>query len=174
MSNSQEQTKRQLEVLDIMKNFNFHPKLSNPVLESYTKRKGYEFISAGEYQDHLYQYMHDQRCQELIPQILEALQSYHYVPDYVGETKKRQLRAENQELEMRISKLCEDAGISYREIDIVTKNFAAELGATIESAGTRMNNMCALVVSVVAQKQFGEHLLVKDLATYHREITGEV
>jgi hypothetical protein len=169
---SEQQTPRQIEILDIFKRFNFHPKVSNSVLKSYCDRMGYEFLSEGEYQDHMYQYYHDERAKVIIPLILQALQKYQYVPDYIGESKKRELREQNDAIEVEIAKICSDNGIQYREIDVMVKNFAGTIGHLIENAATRMNNMCGVVIATVAGEKFGESLVVKDLEKYHDEVAS--
>ncbi|OGG65123.1 hypothetical protein A2Z56_02430 [Candidatus Kaiserbacteria bacterium RIFCSPHIGHO2_12_45_16] len=168
-----EQTKpasRQLEILDILKRFNFHPKVANSVLDSYCKRMGYEFLSEGAYQDHRYQYFHDQRAMVIIPLILQIIQKYQYIPDYVGETKKSEIKEQNEQLEVEIAEMCAANGIEYREIDVLIKNFASTIGATIEAAGTRMNNMCATAIATIAGDKFGDNLPVASLAAYYEEV----
>lgn len=158
---------RQTEILEILQNFNFHPRVANSVLKSFCDRKGYEFLPEGEYQDHLYQYQHDQRATVIIPLILQAIQKYQYIPDYIGETKKKEMKTQNEAIEIEIAKLCSANGIQYREIDVLTKNFAQELGSTIENAGTRMSNMCALVISSIAQDVIGTDMSVKVMEDWH-------
>jgi hypothetical protein len=163
---------RQLEILDIMQNFNFHKKVSSRVLQSYCDRKGYEFLGAGDYEDHVYQYEHDQRAKAIIPLVLAELQKFQYVEDYIGESKKEKVKEENGQIEFAIAKICEDHGLQYREIDVLIKNFGEEMNAITNNASTRMNNMCAIVISDVAQQKFGEVLTVKDLGDYHRKASG--
>lgn len=158
---------RQTEILEILQNFNFHPRVANSVLKSFCERKGYEFLSEGEYQDHLYQYQHDQRAMVIIPLILAAIQKYQYIPDYIGDAKKKEMKASNEAIEVEIARLCAENGIQYREIDVLTKNFAQELGSTIENAGTRMNNLCSLVVASIAQDVIGTDMLVKTMEEWH-------
>jgi len=62
--------------------------------------------------------------------------------------------------------------LQYREIDVLIKNFGEEMNAITNNASTRMNNMCAIVISDVAQQKFGEVLTVKDLGDYHRKASG--
>lgn len=163
---------RQIEILDLMKNFSFHPKVSNAVLKTYCERKKIDFLGEGEYEDHLFQYQHDERAKVIVPQIIEALADYQYPMEYVGDEKREEVKKHNEEIEYKIAKICEDGGIYYREIDVITKNLAEIVGSTIEAAGTRMNNMCALVISTAAQEKFGEGLKVTDLAEFHRERAG--
>ena len=163
---------RQTEILDLLKNFNFHPRVSNAVLKSYCDRKGIDFLAEGEYQDHLFQYEHDQRAIELVPKILAKVAEYQYVPDYVSDKKKKEIKEANEKIQYDIAKICEDGGIFYREVDVLTKNLAGEVAQTIENAGTRINNMCSLVISVVAQEKFGDGLKVSDLAKFHRLKAG--
>lgn len=163
---------RELQVLDIMENFNFAPKVSNKALESYCQRKGFEFLPEGEYQDHIFQYQHDQRMVQIIPIIVGILAKYQFVPDYAGESKKKEIREHNDMLEFEIAEALEDNGIVYREVDTATKNLAAALGSLIENAGTRANNMCAQVISTVAVEKFGHDLKLSDLAEFHRSKTG--
>jgi hypothetical protein len=146
--------------------------VSNAVLKSYCDRKKIDFLSAGEYQDHLFQYQHDQRAIELVPKILAKVAEYQYIPDYISDKKKEEMRKANEALQYDIAKICEDGGIYYREVDVLTKNLAGEIGAVIETAGTRINNMCSLVISTVAQEKFGDGLKVADLAHFHRVKAG--
>jgi hypothetical protein len=168
---------RQLQILDILKNFNFHPRVSSAVLESYCNRKGYEPITSGDYEDHLYQYQHDERARVIIPVILGVLQKYQYAGDYISDAERKRIKDENDALEVEIAKLCSENGIQYREIDIITSNFGEELSSTIKNAGTRMSNMCAVVISTIASDTFGKELTVKDMEEWHdqrsRELAGK-
>lgn len=158
---------RQLEILEILQNFNFHPRVSNSVLKSFCNRKGFEFLSEGEYLDHLYQFQHDQRAGIIIPLILAEVQKFQYIPDYIGDSKKKDMKANNEAIEISIAKLCSENGIQYREIDVLTKNFAGELSAVIENAGNRMNNMCGVVISHIAQDVIGLDMTVKAMEDWH-------
>ena len=162
-------TQKALEVLDILQHFSFHPHVSAKALQQYCERAGHEYLGEGEYQDHLFQYNHDQKSMVIIPLILQALLKYQYVPDYTSDAKKAELRGANQDIEFEIAKLCEDNDLQYREIDILIKNFAEDIGSTISNAGNRMNNMCTVAISNVAQETFGEALFVKDLAQFTRD-----
>lgn len=165
---------RNLQILNILEHFNFHPKVSNKVLEQYCTRMKYDFLSAGEYEDHLYQYQHDERAKVIVPLILAELTKFQYIPDYIGENKRKEMKESNDNIEYAISKICEDNGIQYREVDVLLKNFAQEIGTTIENAGTRINNMATLVISTVAQDKFGNDLKISELAKWHRERAAEV
>jgi len=174
LSMTPEIKQRQLQILDILKNFNFYPRVSSAVLESYCNRKHYEPITAGDYEDHLYQYQHDERTRVLIPVILEVLQKYEYAGDYISDEEHKRIKAHNDALEVEIAKLCSENGIQYREIDIITGNFGEELSATIKNAGTRMSNMCSVVISTIAQDQFGKELTVKDMEEWHDQRSKEL
>lgn len=159
----------QLQILDILKNFNFFPKVSNALLKSYTERKGYEFLSAGEYTDHLYQYKHDERASVIIPKALAILQRFQYTPSYIGEKERQRIKVENEQLEVEIAKMCAEEGIEYQEVDSMIKNFAEEIGAMLNTSANRMNNMCGTVIATVAQEHFTPELKVKDLEAWYDE-----
>ena len=160
-------SQRALEILDILQHFKFHPHVSAKALQQYCERSGHEFLGEGEYQDHLFQYNHDQKSMRIIPLILQAMTKYQYIPDYTSEARKAELKKANEEIEFAIIELCSANDLQYREIDILIKNFAEDIGSTINNAGTRMNNMCARVVATVAQDTFGESMFIKDLSKFH-------
>lgn len=163
---------RQLQILDIFKNFNFFPKVSNALLKSYTERKGYDMLTAGEYEDHLYQYQHDERALVIVPKLLELLQRYQYTPDYIGDAEKARIKKENAELEMEMADICAQNGLEYREIDAMIKNFGEVLNAIFSNTAQRMNNMCGTVIATVAQEHFDNGLKVSELAKWYRERAG--
>lgn len=165
---------RQLEILDIMQNFNFHKKVSPRVLKSYCDRKGYEFLASGEYEDHVYNYEHDQRAKVVVPLIIAELQKFQTIEDYIGDAKRAALKKENEQLEFNICRICEEQGVHYREINPLIKNLAAELSTLIENTATRMNNMGTAVLDHMSAHHFGrDYPLVADMGAYHRKASGQ-
>jgi hypothetical protein len=158
----------QLQIADILAHFNYHPKVSNKALEQYCTRKNFTFIAETDYEDHLFQYQHDQRALKIVPEVMKALLDYQYIPDYISKAKQQELKAKNEQIEMAITHICEENGLHYREVDVLIKNLASSVGAVITNASNRLNNMCALAISGVAKERFGKELKVKDLAEYLR------
>lgn len=159
----------QLQVLDVLTNFNFHPKVSGMVLRAYCERKGYEPLSENDYRDHLFQYQHDQRAKAIIPKIIELLAQYQYPEDYINSTKKEEIRKNNDALEQEIARICAENGVVWREVDSLLKEFGEVMNAMMTNTANRINNMCSRVVSTIAQDQFGEEMPVKSLEDWHEE-----
>lgn len=164
---------RPLQIADILAHFNYHKAVSNMALRQYCDRMKFDFLSEGQYQDNLFQYNHDRKALVIIPEILEALTEYQYIPDFISDSKRKELDSQNEVIEMKIATLCEDNGLTYREIDVLLKNFGAELQARLNNSANRLNNMCASAISHVAQEQFGDELSIKVLAEYQRKLSTD-
>lgn len=163
-------------ILAVLKAFNYAPKVSNMALKQFCERSGYGdyIIGEGEYQDYLFQYQHDVRVGVIVPQVLAILSKYQYQPDFIGEAEAKRIRTHNDDLEWEIAKVCEDAGIVYKEIDTVVKNISQVLSSIVDNAGNRMNNMASVVLATLAKDKFGEQLALSDLGTFYRERADEL
>jgi len=158
------------DIKKIFEHFNFAPKVSNTALKQYCERMKFDgVLTAGQYEDHLFQYQHDQRLKVVVPLILKALQGYEVVEDYISEKKRSALKKTNDSLEWEIATICEENGVVYREIDTVTESLAQLLSQIVTNAGNRMNNVAATVLAEVAKDKFGEDLKLSALSAFYKE-----
>ena len=155
-----------LEIKKVLAHFKGKP-VNNKVLAEYCNLKHFDLITEGAYEDYLFQQEHDERVENALPLIFAELSKFRYVPTFISDDERREMNEANEDIEGKMSKVLEDNGILYREIDLISKNLATAFQAIMENAGRRANNMCAVVLSTLAKEKFGDPLKLKDLASYY-------
>jgi len=162
-----------IEIKKVLAHFKGKP-VNNKVLAEHCNLNHFDLITEGAYEDYLFQQEHDERAQNILPLIFAELSKFQYVPTFISVDERRKMNEVNEDIEWKISKVLEDNGILYREIDLICKNLATAFQAIMENAGRRANNMCAVVLSTLAKEKFGDPLKLKDLALYYREKAKEL
>jgi|SRR3972149_11549162 len=164
---------KHLEIKKVLAHFKGKP-VNNNILTEYCNLYHLDLITEGDYEDYLFQQEHDERVEKTLPLIFAELSQFRYVPTFINDDEKREMNEANEDIEWKISKVLEDNGILYREIDLISKNLATAFQAMMENAGRRANNMCAVVLSTLAKEKFGDPLKLKDLASYYGEKAKEL
>ena len=162
-----------IEIKKVLAHFKGKP-VNNKILAEHCNLNHFDLITEGAYEDYLFQQEHDERAQNILPLIFAELSKFLYVPTFISVDERRKMNEANEDIEWKISKVLEDNGILYREIDLICKNLATAFQAIMENAGRRANNMCAIVLSTLAKEKFGDPLKLKDLALYYREKAKEL
>lgn len=161
------------QIKDILAHFK-GVQINQTTLTEYCNLKHYNPMVMSQFEDCRYQQEHDERVQTALPFIFAELAKFQYTPTYLSDSEVKAMKEANDDIEWKISKVLEDNGIHYKEIDLITKNLGSALQVIMENAGGRANNMCAVVLSTLAKEKFGDPLILKPLAEYYREKAKEL
>jgi hypothetical protein len=153
--------KRRLEIADIIAHFNEAPSVTDEALNEYATRKGYAFLSAGEYQDFLFQVQSDRRAEAVYPAILAILSEYRDVPALSTEKQVQEIKQKNAILSNRIAAALEDHDIQAREVDTILEPLGGALGGILKMAKNSVDNVMSSVATKLVEEKYGSPLTVK-------------
>lgn len=143
------------DMAQIVEHFKGKPRTDDSIRE-YCNLNKLEYVpTVGELEDLEYQVAHDEKMIELFKAILAEVQNLVYIPELTSKKERKGLIKQNDDVRINITKLFEDAGVSFRMIDKVANELGGMLGKTVESAGTTAFNKAMDVLHDIAKEKFG-------------------
>ena len=146
--------------------------VTNDVLKAFCERHKLPVVTAGQYEDYLFQYEHDERAAKAFPEIMAALATYRVAPELMDDEARKKIIEANDEIAAEICVILERHGVVYREVDLLTKHIGSALMAIMESANTRASNMCTSVMVDLSTEKFGKTLPLKAFGEAFRAKRG--
>lgn len=161
------------EILEIIKHFKGQKGVKDKALQEFCKRKGFQLISEGQYDDYLFAYNHDARLDSVMPDILMVLSKLRNVPEFASHKERQAIMDANEAVSIEIAMLMETHEILYTDIDLILGGLSGRFMGALQSAKQRVDNMCGAELVAVAEKTFGSPLTIKALAEHNRSRTGQ-
>lgn len=143
--------------------------VNNDVLAEFCNRRKFELVTMSQYEDYLFQYQHDKRASTIVPLVLAEMAKLQIPPELGTASERNAVFANNNMVELAISKIFEDNGIVYHEADTLAKNMGMMFQGVMSSVGNRVNNMGTATIIDIAEKVLGKPLTVEACARYFRK-----
>lgn len=166
----QENEKQFAEMAQIVAHFKGKPRTQNAIIEFCNLNKLEYIPTMDDLQDLEFQVEHDEKMQSIFKQILAELQKMEYVPMLISKNEKKKLVEANDEVRVNITKLFENAGVSFKMIDKVANELGGMIARTVEQAGTTAFNKAMEVLMHIARKQFGGDYNMSHARDYALEV----
>jgi hypothetical protein len=127
---------------------------NDKVVADFCTRNKIAIADAGSVEDFIYQEEYDKRMATVTPLVLAKLGEMKYSSLFDTEQVKQEVLNFNDNLSAEIAVILEDNGVEYREIGLLKELFGNIMNI-MNTAETRISNMCASVVSEIAQEKVG-------------------
>lgn len=158
------------EMAQIVEHFKGKPRTDDSIRE-YCNLNKLEYIpTAGELEDLEYQVEHDAKMVTLYKAILAELQNMEYMPELASGKERKRIAQTNENVRIEITKLFENAGVTFRMIDKVANELGGMTGKTIEQAGTTAFNKAMEVLHSIAKERFGGEFTMAHARDYALEL----
>ena len=158
------------EMLQIVEHFKGKPRTDDSIREYCNLNKLSYVPTVGELADLEYQVDHDDKMSSIFKDILAELQKLEYMPELATKKERKRIANNNDEVRIAITKLFENAGISFRMVDKVANELGGVIGKIVETAGATGFNKGMEVLMHMAHARFGGEFTLKHARDYAVEV----